>query len=53
MEKVLYIRVPKELHAEIKRLAAYRYIPMEKWALHALLEKLTEEKKCFIDNKVP
>jgi hypothetical protein len=53
MEKVLYVRMPKEIHMEIKKLAAFRYIPMERWALQAIVEKLTEEKKYFIDNKIP
>ncbi len=53
MEKVLYIRMPKEIHMEIKRLAAFRYIPMERWALQAIIEKLTEDKKCFTDNRIP
>lgn len=52
-QKSLYIRVSKEMHSEIKRLAAYRYMTMEHWITMVLQEKLITEKGYFVNNEIP
>ena len=52
-EKTVYVRVDKDTHHEIKRLALFKYISMGDWAVQALLEKLEREKSYMKENKIP
>ena len=51
--KVLYVRVPRDIHKEVKQMAAFKYISLEKWIMQAVVEKLEREKKYLLNNKIP
>lgn len=52
-QKALYVRVSKEMHGEIKRLAAFKYVTMEEWIRAVLFERLVQEKNYFTNNEIP
>jgi predicted HicB family RNase H-like nuclease len=43
--KKLCIRVPEELHAEIKMISAYKRMALQKWVLQAIAVKLLNDKR--------
>lgn len=52
-EKVVFVRVDQKTHHEIKRLALFKYLSMEDWAVQALIEKLERDKSYMKDNEIP
>lgn len=52
-EKALYVRLDKEIHGEIKAIAAFKYMSMEMWVKQALIEKLMKDKSYLINNEIP
>lgn len=43
--KVIYIKVPEELHKEIKKHAVVRNVSMKHWIMSAIIDKLNSEKE--------
>lgn len=53
MEKAFYVRIDKETHSEVKRLAAFKYTTIENWIRQAITEKLLKEKGYLKDKIIP